>query len=80
MQNDTAYSSSPKCTFEYMGAEKEAAKKVGFYHHLLLLSSFSQPTKELIYTQNDITLIVVVPFSQFVCNWQERRFWLATVL
>ena len=66
-------------TFEYTEAEKQTTEKVRFRY---LLSFFSyKPLDwrsyssyiELLHAQNDITCIIVAPFSLSV-NWQEWRF------
>ena len=61
--------------FEYAGAEKQTADKSDFIIFFFLLSHtldwHSLQTKaviELLHAQNDIVLIVVAPFSPFVCK------------
>ena len=54
-------------TFEYMGAEKQTAKKSDFASSFLL-SHTTKAVIELFHTQNDIAFAIVAPFSPFVCK------------
>ena len=77
-------------TFEYAGAEKQTAEKVGFRHllsffllsHTKLLTSIAYKLKQILsyFTHRTTSLSSQQPLSaRLSANWQEWRFWLAVV-
>jgi len=51
-------------SYEYVGAEKQTTEKVRFRH----LSLQNSADIKLLHALNDISFVIVVPFSLFVCK------------